>query len=307
VRTNGVTKLTTNRGTIDAKLVVNCAGWGAGEVASLFGDGSIQLEFIKGEEAILDKKVGGLLSVIIFPMPTSISKGILVTPTTGGNLLIGPTAEPQTEYDTATTCEGLHSVISAAQQLVPGIHAADIIATYAGVRVQSETGDFEIRRSDVVPNLIHVAGIKSPGLTAAPAIGLEVVRLIAETLTLKPKVDFNPRRKINCIRDLPLEQRHVEILKNPLYGRIVCRCEQVSEGEIRDALRGTLPARTLAGVKYRTRAGMGRCQGSFCTPHLLEVMANELKCTVEKVTQKGCNSSLILGARKEEHLCTCMK
>ncbi len=284
----------TNRRPLRAKVIVNAAGLHGGEVAAMIGDHSIQIYARKGEEYIFDRKLEGLVQRTIFPLPSKVSKGILVIPTVDGNIMIGPTAHRVEDYDLSTSPAGWNEVYSEARKLVPALQAKDLITAFSGLRAVGPTGDFIIAPSAVSPRFINAAGIESPGLTAAPAIAEYIVELIKESgLRLRRKRDFNPFRPVVRLRELNPRGQADLMQKDPAYGQIVCRCEMVSAGEIRDAVRRG--ATTLDGVKLRTRSGMGRCQGGFCTPRLIRLLSAELGLPPEEISKNGPGSELLFG------------
>lgn len=271
--------VTTPHGTYSAKIIINAAGVYADHITQLIGDDSFAITAVKGEEAILDKKVGGLVKHIIFPLPSPESKGIIVSPTAHGNLLIGPTAVPtQSQDDTSTTALGLRNILSGAQALVPSLPTNSVITAYAGLRAVATTGDFIIGPSHVNPNFLQAAGIKSPGLTAAPAIAKHLADLVCERLQPAVNTAFNPILLAQPrASELTPEEWHNLIQHDLRYGQVICRCEQVTAGEICHCLNDPLPPQTLDDLKQRTRAGMGRCSGGFCTPIILELLENEIE------------------------------
>jgi len=270
--------ITTNNGTIETKYIINAAGLHADAVARMAGDDSISIRPRRGEYMLMDKAVGSLVSHTVFQTPTKMGKGILVTPTVDGNLLIGPNAtdsDDKTDFDTTT--EGLDQVFTGACQSVPTLSKRTIITSFTGLRAVSDNDDFVIGFSEKVPNFLHLAGIQSPGLSAAPAIAGHAADLIGGRIAgIQKNPSFNP-----CIAPKPrimeisTDELHALIQKNPQYGSIVCRCETVSEGEIVDSIQCECGAHDLDGVKRRTRAGMGRCQGGFCMPRVLEILVRE--------------------------------
>ena len=270
--------ITTNNSTIESKYIVNAAGLHADDIARMVGDSSISIAPRRGEYMLMDKQIGGLVSHTVFQTPTKMGKGILVTPTVDGNLLIGPNAsdiEDKTDVD--TTQDGLDQVFAGACRSVPALSKRDVITSFAGLRAVSENDDFVIGFSDCVPNLLHAAGIQSPGLSAAPAIAEHIASLLNERFGGIPKnKSFNPTiAQKPRIVEISTDELHALIQQNPAYGNIVCRCEAVSEGEIVDAIQCECGARDIDGVKRRTRAGMGRCQGGFCMPRVLEILSRE--------------------------------
>ena len=295
---NGEVKaVETNRGVIKAEYVINAAGLFADEISAMAGIKEFKITPRKGEYIVYDKDLNGLVNHVLFPIPTPISKGIVVTPTVDGNIIIGPNARDiEDKGDLATTQSGLDEVLRGACRLVPKLSAMSnaIISNFAGLRAQPSTGDFIIKSYDKPKGFINVAGIKSPGLTSAPAIAELVVNILEdEGLNLERKSDFKPFREpiIHPIRELNQEKLRDLMAKDPRYGHVICRCEHVTEGEIVEAIRRG--ATTLDGIKYRTRAGMGRCQGGFCTPHVIRILARELGVPIEKITKKGGRSVIL--------------
>lgn len=283
------------------KYVVNAAGLYADRIAETIGDNSFGIHPRKGEYILFDKNHGKLVNSIVFQVPTERGKGILLTPTVDGNLLIGPNAEDTDDKeDTATTAAGLESVIAGARKSVPGFNMKDAITSFSGLRAVPSCKDFIIGASAVSSRFINVAGIESPGLTAAPGIGEYVVEALKRSgLKLEEKTGYSPyRKRIVRFSELDEKQLHDIIKMNPAYGRIVCRCEKVSEGEIVDCIKRPAGAGNLDAVKRRTRAGMGRCQGGFCTPRVVEILARELGIPMEEVTKKGGASRMLAGKTK---------
>ncbi|MCH5156637.1 MAG: NAD(P)/FAD-dependent oxidoreductase [Clostridiales bacterium] len=283
--------------TVEAKIVVNCAGVYADDIYNAFTDSqSMRIITRKGEYCLLDKKCGGLTDKTLFQLPTELGKGILVAPTTHGNIIVGPTAaDLPVKDDIDTTYTGLNLAFDTATKSVPSLSRRNIITQFAGLRAHPEGGDFIIGESEV-PNFYNVAGIESPGLTAAPAIAVDVAEEIANRLNADKNSNFNPKRKaIPCFARMSDSEREQLIARNPLYGKIVCRCENVTEGEIVDSIRRPLGATDLDGVKRRTRAGMGRCQMGFCTPRIMEILARERNTDITEITKNGKGSNVVLG------------
>ncbi len=276
---------------LGTRFVINAAGLFADDIAAMAGAGAFRLRARKGEEYLLDKRLKGFVTRIIFPCPTPASKGILVIPTYDGTLMVGPTAHWSDKGDLATTAAGSEEVFSSVRRLAPGLSEGDCIAEFAGLRAVAEHEDFIIGPS-AVKGFINVAGIQSPGLTAAPAIA-ELVRdtLQDEGLELVPDESFNPRIE-PLIRFAALSTEEQMALAESLasYGRIACRCELVTEGEILAAIKRG--ARTLDGLKFRTRAGMGRCQGGFCAWRCLGLLSRELNLPIPALTKRGNGSWL---------------
>lgn len=287
-------EVTVPAGPFHTRYLVNAAGLGSDRIEAMVGLASFELIARKGEEYLLDKRLEGLVERIIFPCPTPTSKGILVIPTFDGTLMVGPTAdEVEDRDDTTTSSGGAERVFRAVRRSVPGISPGDCIAEFAGIRAAARTGDFVIGPTEV-PGFLNVAGIQSPGLTAAPAIADLVADLLrSQGLDLPPKSRVvPPSPRPTPIRDLDRAAQRRRAEADPAFGRVVCRCELVTEGEIVDAVErgGT----TLDGVKFRTRAGMGRCQGGFCTWRVMELLAATLDVPWSAVTKRGGESWLVL-------------
>jgi len=286
---------------LQAKFVVNAAGLYAGHIANMVGDTSFTLHPRRGEYILLDKSFGNLVSHTIFRTPSKMGKGILVSPTVDGNLLTGPTSADITDSeDTQTSPEGFAQVMRESCENVQGLSFGGAITSFCGLRAVSDVGDFIIRSPRA--GFVNVAGIESPGLSASPAIARYVVELLSNIgLALQPRKDFNPCRKSpHYFRKLSIPEKNAIIAKDPAYGRILCRCEQVTEGEILYAIRQNPQPLDLDGIKRRTRAQMGRCQGGFCSPHLVELLARELGVSWEQITKKGGNSYILSGKTKED-------
>ena len=285
---------------IAADYIVNAAGLFSDDLARMFGDDYFSIRPRKGEEYIFDLSVKDLVKSTIFPVPGQVSKGILVIPTAAGNLMMGPTGDDvEDKEDLGTSLDGFQRVLAGARSLVPSLDPRKIIAQFAGVRAASDRGDFIVELSPNVPGLLHLAGIESPGLTAAPAIAADVPRLLAEAgLELEAKEDFQPRRE-GVVRFSTLSRAEQDelIRKDPSFGRIICRCESITEGEIVDAIRRG--ARTLDGIKFRARAGAGRCQGGFCQPLIAQIISRELGIPVTEVTKAGPGSEVVISKAKE--------
>lgn len=289
-------------GEISTKFVINAAGLYADEVASLFGDDTISIKPRRGEYSILDNNVGYLASTVIFQPPTSLGKGILVSPTVDGNILVGPTADDiNDKADLATTPEGQKAAFDGARLSIPEVSERDVITSFSGNRAVSNSKDFILAFSSV-EGLYNVAGICSPGLSAAPAIAEYVVESLKEKnlVPATKKDSYNNSRKVVRFSELSDEEKHQVIHENPLYGRIICRCETVTEGEIIDAIRRPAGARDMDGVKRRVRAGMGRCQGGFCGPRVMDILSKELGIPYTEVTKFGRGSWMTGNKRGKE-------
>lgn len=283
----------TTQGDIRARFVVNAAGVFADKVSAMAGDTSFSIHPRKGEYILFDKTAQGkMVKGIVFPAPTKTTKGILVCATTHGNTFIGPNAQEQdSRDDTAVTTAGMDEIIAGAKKLVPELPMGASITEFAGVRAVSDTNDFIVGESNTVKGLFHAAGIQSPGLTSAPAIARFLAEEIAKASGAKKKADAEKGRPAQiAFRELSRDEQAKLIAKDERYGRVICRCETITEGEIVDAIRRPCGARTVDGVKRRTRAGMGRCQGGFCGPRVIEILSRELGIPVPKVRKDGSDS-----------------
>lgn len=294
----GFTLLAENGNSVSAKYVVNCAGIGAEKVANLFGDYSFKIGARRGEYMLLDNSVGNFVSHTIFALPTKAGKGVLVSPTVHGNILVGPTSVEDEKETTAIRREGFDDIKTKANNMCKNIPYGAVITSFAGVRAYSDRHDFVIEES-AVSGLYNVAGIESPGLTSAPAIGKYVAEAVAKKLGASEKKDFNPTRRPNdFFKKMSDEEKNELIKQRPEFGKIICRCESVTLGEILEAMRVNPKATTIDGIKLRTRAGMGRCQSGFCQPYTLEIIMEENGISFEKVTKNGGNSFVITGGEK---------
>lgn len=284
-----------------ARFVINAAGLYADEISRMAGAEEFTIIPRKGEEYLLDKRAGALVNSVIFPIPTKKSKGILVIPTVDGTMMLGPTAvEIEDKEDKATTAEGLRYILEHVRPLVPALQLRDIITAFVGLRPTLRAEDFYIARSEQVPALIQAAGIQSPGLTAAPAIA-EMVKdiLLQAGLSLAESPDYDPYRPAGKkIRHCDLDELDRLIADNPAYARVVCRCEKVSEAEIVRAIRNGHV--TMDSVKFATRAGMGRCQGGFCSFRVMEIIHRETGLAYEAITKRGRGSYIVSGRLEKE-------
>ena len=283
---------------VEAGYLVNCAGGYADRIAAMAGDGSFTILPRAGEYLLLDKQEGGRVSRTMFQVPTKEGKGVLVTPTVDGNLLTGPTAGLVAGPDsTQTTQAGLAAVARLAARSVPSVDFRNVITSFCGVRSSERHGDFIIQASEQMPGLIHAAAIDSPGLTSCVAIAKRIVELLqSQGLTMTANEDWDGRREDpHKFRHMTQNEQNAFIQSHPAYGKIVCRCETVSEGEMREAIRRNPPAWDLDGVKRRTRGGMGRCQGGFCSPYVMKLIAQERGIAMEEVTKCGPGSEPLLG------------
>lgn len=248
----------------------------------------------------MDKTQGNVVSHTIFQCPSKLGKGVLVTPTVHGNLLVGPDARDiEDKDDVGTLAEGLNEVRDASMRTTNKVNFREIIRSFAGLRANPDTGDFIVEENDEVKGFIDVAGMKSPGLSSAPAIALDVVEILKESgCKLDKKSDFKAKREQIHFMELSAKEKAELIKKNPQYGRMVCRCESITEGEIVDAIKRSIGIPSLDSIKRRCRPGMGRCQGGFCGPRVQEIIARECNVPLEDVVQEKSGSYILLGKTK---------
>lgn len=293
--------ISTDKDTIEAKTVVNAAGVYADKFNNMVSEHKLEIIARRGQYMLLDKDAGSHVSRTIFQLPSKMGKGVLVTPTVHGNLLVGPTAEDIDDKEGVnTTAEGLGSLAATSAQSVKNVPMRQVITSFAGLRAHEVNGDFVIGEAEDAPGFFNAAGIESPGLSSAPAIGEMVASQVAEKLGLEKNPNFNGKRKgILNPATLSIEERNELIKKQPAYGNIICRCEMVTEGEILDAIHRTLGARSLDGVKRRTRAGMGRCQAGFCSPKTMEILEREVPMSMFDVTKNGKDAKIVFGYNKK--------
>ena len=292
----------TNHGDFKTRYAVNCTGTHGSEISSMMGQAEWEDRPIRGEYYLLDKQCGNLVSHVIFQCPSKAGKGVLTVPTVHGNIIVGPTADPIDDPDnTATTSSGLEKAAAASRKSIPSINLRQSIRNFSGVRATTSEPDFIIRPSKHSGRLLHICGIKSPGLSAAPAIADYAMEKLQEMgLSLTEKDNWNGHRRQIRFKSLPLEEKKKLIQENPLYGRVICRCETITEGEIVAAVHSPIPPCSLDGVKRRAGSGMGRCQGGFCGPKVMEILSRELKKDPEEIPQDGAKTQLILGRTKGE-------
>lgn len=291
----------TNQGDIKTKYIVNAAGVYADKFHNMVSEKKINITARKGEYCLLDKNVGGHVSKTIFALPGKMGKGVLVSPTVHGNLIVGPTStDIEDKEGQNTTSEGLNTVITKSSMNVKNLPIKQVITSFAGLRAHEDHHEFIIEEVEDVKGFIDCAGIESPGLTSSPAIGIMVADILKEKLNLEENSNFTPNRKgILNPNELSIEDRNELIKNKPAYGNIICRCEMITEGEIIDAIHRPLGAKSLDGIKRRTRAGMGRCQAGFCSPRTMEILERELDTDIFDVTKSGGKSNIVVGLDKE--------
>ncbi len=292
----------TDKGIFQTKYIVNAAGVYADKFHNMVSEKKIHITPRSGEYCLLDRKAGKHVNKTIFALPGKYGKGILVSPTVHGNLLLGPTAHDLEDKEaTNTTRESLDEVIEKAGLNVKNLPLRDVITSFTGLRAHEDNHEFIIGEVEDCKGFIDCAGIESPGLTSAPAVGEMVAGILKELMGLVPKENFKAIRKgVLDPAELSVEERKELIKKNPAYGNIICRCESVTEGQILDAIHRPLGAKSLDGVKRRTRAGMGRCQAGFCSPRTMEILSRELNVSMSEITKCGGDSKLILGTNKDQ-------
>ena len=283
-----------------AKTIINAAGVYADVFHNMVSNEKLHITARKGEYMLLDKTAGTHVSHTIFQLPSNMGKGVLVTPTVHGNLLVGPTAtDIENKEGVNTTAEGLDTLSQKAGLSVKNLPLRQVITSFAGLRAHEDQDDFVIGEAADAEGFFDAAGIESPGLSSAPAIGVMVAEMVAAKLNLNENPDFiGIRNGILNPNTLSMEERNKLIKEKPAYGNIICRCETISEGEIMDAIHRTLGATTLDGVKRRTRAGMGRCQSGFCSPKVMDILARELNLPLTEVHKNGKGSEIVFGKTK---------
>lgn len=310
-----VISVTTNRGVIRPKVLINAAGVFSDVIAEMAGDRFFTINPRKGIEGVIDNKLAKLSSAVVgtfgLKAPSKIdpntpkTKGGGVIKTIDNNFLIGPNAFYVIDReDESTTREALEEVYKKQSQLAPDLKRSDVITYFAGIRAATYEETFIVEKSPVINNFVQAAGIQSPGLTAAPAIAQDIAKFTLEILSKDGKVEknenFNPHRKgIPAVKEMDEKERNELIKSNPDYGVIICRCEQVSKGEIVDAINSCLPVHTIDGIKRRVRAGMGRCQGGFCAPLITKIIAEQTGMDICQVTKKGEGSEILQSKTKE--------
>ena len=293
--------INTNKGEIKTKYIVNAAGVYADKFHNMVSDKKINITPRKGEYCLLDKTVGNHVEKTVFTLPGKMGKGVLVSPTVHGNLIVGPTSTDITDKEGEnTTNEGINTVITKCSMNIKNVPIKQVITSFSGLRAHEDNHEFIIEEVEDAKGFIDCAGIESHGLTSSPAIGIMVANILKEKLNLEENPDFEPKRKgILNPNDLSLEERNELIKNKPAYGNIICRCEMITEGEIIDSINRPLGAKSLDGVKRRTRAGMGRCQAGFCSPKTMEILKRELGISIFDVTKSGGNSNIVVGINKE--------
>lgn len=291
----------TSSDTYICRSVINCAGASGALIHNMYSKNHLSIIHRRGQYYLLDRSPVQPFSRTVFQCPTKMGKGVLVSPTVHGNLIIGPNAEDISDpLDTATTAKGLSEVLSRAGLTWPEISVRSNITNFSGVRAHLETDDFVVGSVAGSPGAFEAIGIESPGLSSAPAIADDLAGMVADYLSLTKKSSI----VFYSVSEKPFHQmtdaeRKEAVSKNPLHGNIICRCEVVTEAEIRAAIRRPVGARTIDGIKRRTRAGMGRCQGGFCSPRVASILSEELGCSLREITKDGGSGRLLSGTVAE--------
>ncbi|MEG0961667.1 MAG: NAD(P)/FAD-dependent oxidoreductase [Lachnospiraceae bacterium] len=291
----------TTNGTIATTYVINAAALHCDEIAAMVGKADYKVVARRGQFYILDKNTSCQVSNIVLPIPTKVTKGKLMCPTIHGNMLVGPTAEDlDDKVDVSITKEGLDSILSDVKKMIPGVNVRDTITQYSGLRPNRNPEGLHVDTYDDLEGYVNLSGVRSTGLTLSISMGKYVVERMKQCgYALQLKKQFKAIRKgIPCFHEMTSEEQEAIIQENPLYGTIVCRCETITEGEIVDAIRRPLGARTVDGVKRRVRAGMGRCQGGFCGPKVIEILAREWNIPAEEVEKNQKGSYMLTGKTK---------
>lgn len=290
----------TTSGDYETRFLVNCAGGHGHEISAMVGQAEWTAHPSRGEYYLLDKSSGSLVDHVIFQCPNADGKGVLVAPTVHGNLIVGPNAEPVEDADDrATTQTGLDKVALESRKSVPAVDLRQSIRNFSGVRANTSEMDFIIRPARNAPRMLYVSGIKSPGLSAAPAIAdYAIEQLRAMGLAAGEKANWDGTRRQIRFRKLSADEKAALIEKDPLYGRVICRCETITEGEIVAAVHSPIPPCSVDGIKRRAGAGMGRCQGGFCSPRVLSILARELNKSPMEIVQDGQNTCILLEETK---------
>lgn len=289
-------KIETTNGTYQAKVIVNCAGLGAMALHNLISDEPCEVVARRGEYYLLDRMDEMPFYMTMFQCPTPMGKGVLVSPTVHGNTLLGPTAQDiQDPEDTATTQAGLQDILAKVKYTWPNYSTRQTITTFSGIRAHSTGDDFMVGPVSGAPMAYEAVGVESPGLSAAPAIAKDLSEQIAKVLGLTKKT--GEMKKISNPKPfyaMSTEERMEAVKQNPQWGNLVCRCEMVTEAEIRQCAKRPVPATNIDAVKHRTRAGMGRCQGGFCSPRVMEILAEEMNVPFTSITKNGGNSYVLV-------------
>ncbi|EOU1477521.1 NAD(P)/FAD-dependent oxidoreductase [Clostridium perfringens] len=286
-----------NKELVSGKLIINASGLEGAFLNNLVSMSKREINPVKGEYCLFDKVAGAMINKTLFQVPSKLSKGVLVTPTAEGNLLVGPNAVEGKTLETSR--EGIDEILDKSKKSLEELPVARILNTFSGIRPKTKGGDFIIEEVEDAKNFINVIGIDSPGLTAAPAIGVYVVNMIKERLDLVEKKNFKKtREKIVRFAELSLEEKNKLIKEKPAYGHMVCKCEFVTEGEIVEAIHRPIKALTVDAIKRRTRASMGGCQGVGCTLPISKILSRELGIDISDIN-KNSEGSPVIGFKED--------
>lgn len=298
--TGGFT-VSTSSGTFNCACLINCAGTSGADIHNMLTGEQLRMVFRRGQYFLLDRPKEPPFTRTIFQCPSAMGKGILVTPTVHGNVLLGPNAEDiEDPLDTSTTSEGLSQVLHKALLTWPDLSTRSNITNFSGIRSHLTTDDFIVGSNDAVPGYFEAIGIESPGLSSAPAIAVDLRKQVVDYLRLPLKDDIiSYTAPCKPFSEMSAAERSIACSADPAYGNIICRCETVTEAEIRTAVRRPVGARSIDGVKRRTRAGMGRCQGGFCLPRVAAIISEETGIPLSEITKNGGISYLLSGTVSE--------
>lgn len=297
----GYYRIQTSGGAFETRYIVNAAGTFSDAVNNMAAKPFFKILPVKGEYYLLDKNQGGIVKHTIFQTPQKDGKGVLISPTVHGNLIVGPTADPALgPEDTAVTSDGLQKVVNASLRACTKVDFRESIRNFSGVRATTENDDFIIEASKDAPRFVNAAAIKSPGLSASPAIGPEVRGILEEIgLKCEPKEKFCDTREQTLFKNMDRHRQEEAIRRDPRYGRVICRCETITEGDIINVMHSPIPPVSIDGVKRRCNAGMGRCQGGFCGPRVHEILSRETGIPMEQICQDRAGSRILVGRTKD--------
>ncbi|MDO4378749.1 MAG: NAD(P)/FAD-dependent oxidoreductase [Erysipelotrichia bacterium] len=295
----GIFTVKTTEREYQCKYIINAAGIFADKVHEMIGEKEFTINQVRGQYYLLDKSQGAKTKHTLFQCPNRLGKGVVVSPTVHGNLIVGPNAETINDDDTSTTADGLKFVKEKAIKSIPTINFGENIRNFAGIRAKSDRDDFIVEESKSVENFFNLAAMASPALSSAPAIALEAVKWILNKTSCSKKTNYIDERKKIRFKDLSPEEKNNLIKSDPSYGRIICRCETITEGEILQCLNTPIPPCSIDGIKRRTNAGMGRCQGGFCSEKIALILMNKLNLNYRQILQDEDGSNILLAEAKE--------
>src|SRR5699024_5228289 len=293
-------RVITDDNEFETKVVINAAGLYSDDLHNMVSDKKYNITAKRGEYFLLDKQVGNLVDKTVFQLPTKEGKGVVVTPTIDGNLLIGPTAEDiEDKAGIETSKKGLNELHEKGGKSLKSVPFNKIITSFSGLRAHEDNDDFIIEEVEDANNFFDCVGIESPGLSSAPAIGNMMADMVSKKMKLTKKENYIEKREGLSLTNHMLKNEHIELIKkDKRFGQIVCRCEKITEGEIVAAIHAPLGARTVDGIKRRVRAGAGRCQGGFCGPKVIEILSRELDLDYEDVKKSSIDAKIIFRKTK---------